>query len=323
MHQRFSNVLVVDDSEATRTMLVQGLEDAGYSALAAADGNEALEIIQESCPDYLITDWQMPIMNGEMLCRCVRSGGHERYVYLIIMTAHSDMLSVVDGLGSGADDYITKPIDLNELLARMQSGARILELDRRLTHVAEHDPLTGILNRRSLIHTVDRIIEMCCRSGRPASCIMMDLDHFKRINDEHGHLAGDSVLVQVAELLSRRFRATDCVCRYGGEEFAVFLPECNEEDAARCAERCRADIESFTEIQGINNPAITASFGVAEAKPASTSLQLIDRADAALRAAKKAGRNRVIAYSTLDPGNTGILPLDIASGSASDTFATP
>lgn len=299
MHQRFSNVLVVDDSEVTRTMLVQGLEAAGYSAVAAADGTEALEIIQESCPDYLITDWQMPIMNGEMLCRCVRSGGHERYIYLIIMTAHSDMLTVVDGLGSGADDYITKPIDLNELLARMQSGARILELDRRLTHVAEHDPLTGILNRRSLIHTVDRIIEVCCRSGRPASCIMMDLDHFKRVNDEHGHLAGDSVLVQVADLLSRRFRATDCVCRYGGEEFAIVLPECNEENAMRCAERCRQDIEHFAEIHGISESTITASFGVAEARPEETSLQLIDHADAALRAAKQAGRNRVVSFSGL------------------------
>jgi len=300
MQQKYPRVLVVDDSEVTRTMLSQGLEDAGYTAVAASDGNEALKAIQESCPDYLITDWQMPSMNGEMLCRCVRSTDHDQYIYLIIMTAHSDMLSLVDGLGSGADDYITKPIDMNELLARMQSGARILELDRRLTHLAEHDPLTGILNRRSLVGTVDRIIETCCRSGRPASCIMLDLDHFKTINDRHGHLIGDSVLVEVAQLLSSRFRSTDCVCRYGGEEFAIILSECNEKDAAMCAERCRTDIENFVAIQGIDRSLVTASFGVAEIKSEFTSLQLIDNADTALRAAKNAGRNRVVAFSSLD-----------------------
>lgn len=296
----FQNVLVVDDCETTRKVLRRGLMSAGYQVTTAPNGAEALKLIAECPPDYVVTDWRMPNVDGQLLCRCIRSADLEKYTYLILMTAHTEMMDLVDGLGAGADDYITKPVDMRELLARMQSGARILELDRRLTHVAGHDPLTGILNRRNLIGAMDRIIDLCRKRKRSVSAIMIDLDHFKDINDEYGHVMGDAVLVKVADLLLNQFRATDCVCRYGGEEFIIVLPECNEEGAFNCAERCREQIENAT-IDGEEPMRLGASIGVAELGQSESALQLIDDADNALLAAKKAGRNCVVKYSSLPP----------------------
>ena len=212
----FPKVLIVDDCEVTCLRLGKELSGLGYRIRTAHDGDEALRRMRESCPDYVITDWQMPNLDGKKLCQLIRSEGFESYIYLIIMTAHTDLLDLVDGLGAGADDYLTKPVDLRELQARMASGARILELDRRLTYVSVLDPLTGVMNRRNFVTSITQTIEICRRRHRPLSAIMLDLDHFKRVNDQHGHLVGDAVLVQVADVLQENFRNSDFVCRYGG-----------------------------------------------------------------------------------------------------------
>ena len=300
MNTKFRKVLVVDDCPIVTQRVSKTLRAEGYFVSTANSGAEALSQIEQKCPDYVITDWEMPNINGEMLCQILRTRKLNNYLYLIIMTAHSEMLSLVDGLGAGADDYITKPIVQTELLARMKSGARILELDRRLSFEAQHDPLTGILNRRALMPSIKSLARFCTRRETSLSCIMLDVDHFKSINDTHGHQAGDEVLVHVADRLASRFRSTDLVCRYGGEEFIIVLPDCDEAGAAACADRCRVEIEQLEFVSGNEKFSVTASFGCAELRTNEAAVELIDRADRALLAAKAKGKNVVVASSTIE-----------------------
>lgn len=293
MYPSFKNVLVVDDSEITRQVLCRGLCTTGYHVSSAEHGAEALSIILNSPPDFVITDWHMPNMTGQMLCRAIRSADLYRYVYVVMMTADVEAIDVVEGLAAGADDYITKPVALRELNAKLEAGARVLELDRKLTSAAECDALTGVLNRRSLTSNMGRLFRHCERLGQPVSMIMIDIDHFKRINDQHGHLAGDAILVRLAELLKSAFRSSDHIYRFGGEEFVVLLPNCELAGAALCAERCRAEIEAHRFVAGIEN--ITASFGIAQRQQDELPMQLLDRADALLYASKSKGRNLVTA----------------------------
>lgn len=299
MAAQFRKVLVVDDCAVVTQRIAKSLRAEGYFVTTANSGVEALALIDQSCPDYVITDWEMPNINGEMLCQILRTKSLEKYIYLIIMTAHSEMLTLVDGLGAGADDYITKPLNQSELIARLRSGARILELDRRLSYDAQHDPLTGVLNRRTLMPSMNSIARFCSSRKVPMSCIMLDVDHFKEINDTHGHQSGDEVLVHIANRLDSRFRSTDIVCRYGGEEFMVVLPDCNEAGAAACAGRCRAEIEQLHFTSGDTRFTVTASFGCAELKPSESPAELIERADRALMAAKSNGKNVVVISSDI------------------------
>lgn len=318
----FNKVLIVDDCHATVMRLAKELRSAGYVALTAHSGVEALEILKHNQLDYVITDWKMPEMNGELLCKCIRSLELNHYVYVILMTAHSELLDLVDGLGAGADDYITKPVNLRELMARLKSGSRILALDRRLCYAADHDPLTGVLNRRQLVPTVSRIMDICVRKKQPVSCIMLDLDHFKQINEVHGHFIGDHVLVQVAEVLSDRFRNVDFICRYGGEEFVVILPECDEQGAALCADRCRASIENLDCGKGDSAIRVTSSFGVSQLRENDSALSMVENADTALRAAKTNGRNRVVKFSNIENVRPPVinLPLtDVANGPSANS----
>ena len=285
------------------------LRAEGYLIKTASNGAEALAVIPDYCPDYVITDWNMPNVDGKMLCQCLRTASIEHYTYVILMTAHSDLLDLVEGLGAGADDYITKPVNIRELLARLTSGARILELDRRLHHVADHDALTGVLNRRNLFSSLSRVIEMCRRKRASVSCIMLDLDRFKKVNDEFGHVVGDQVLIRVAARLTSLFRNDDYICRYGGEEFAIVLPECDEQGAFHCAERCRLEIESQLFDSDNEHFQVTASFGVSQLNHGEGPTQMIDRADKALLWAKGKGRNAVVRNSEIPcclPTLTGV-----------------
>ena len=292
-------VLVVDDCDLTLRVIAKFLRSEGFLVSTASNGAEALEMVQDSYPDFVITDWQMPNVDGQMLCQCLRTAAFEKYMYLILMTAHSDMMNLVDGLGAGADDYITKPVNLAELGARMKCGARVLEMDRRLSYAAQHDPLTGVLNRRNLPDTMARSVKMCELKGAPISCIMLDVDHFKSVNDTHGHQVGDQVLINIAQSLSSRFRNADSVCRYGGEEFLIVLPECDEEGAGICAERCREEISRLTFRAGKESFQVSVSFGCAELGKDETAIDMIENADQALLAAKSRGRNNVMNFSNI------------------------
>lgn len=297
MFPEFNRVLVVDDCDTIRRWLEKHLGSHGYCVTGCGDGVEALAQLQTRTFNYVLTDWDMPRMDGEVLCRNIRT--ESRYIYTMMMTAHTESINLVAGFAAGADDFIVKPLILSELIARMQAGARILEIDSRMSQLANQDPLTGTLNRRTFIDRLSNELEVCRRRKQPLSCIMVDLDHFKRLNDEQGHVAGDNALRYVANILRKQFRASDYVYRYGGEEFCIVLVGTDEDGAHFCAERCRKEISSL-EVGELFHGDLTASFGVATSNDCTnTPIEMIERADAALREAKRNGRDQTIRYSSL------------------------
>ena len=257
-------VLLVDDDPAMLRLLCKWLKTAGYPVCTAADGQEALDAIESDCPDFLITDWEMPRINGLELCRKVRDTSLPHYIYTIFLTAKTGAAEMIAGLESGADDFLTKPVAEGELLARLQSGSRVLELERELSLMAHTDFLTGLLTQRTFYEALEKEWHRSTRLKLPLSCVMVDLDFFKQINDVYGHPAGDSVLKFVAELLLDNSRASDTVCRYGGEEFCILLPETEESDAAVWAERARARLAALRIPTDLKDMHITGSFGVAQ-----------------------------------------------------------
>jgi len=300
MSRNYKDVLLVEDDLLVRTYLALQLRRAGYQIREASNGRQALEMLKEDCPDYIITDWMMPETDGKELCKIVRAETLPHYVYIIMMTAHTDSMDVVAGLNAGADDFVAKPIVARELVARLQAGERFHRVEAQLRFHVAHDPLTKLLNRRAFEEIFDREVKRALRYNNSLSCIMIDLDNFKAINDEQGHLAGDFALKSVAVCLSDLIRATDYACRYGGEEFAILLPETEEIGAITLAERMRQEIGHLN-IEIDQKPLkLTSSLGVASLKPDHCDMELIREADMALLSAKKAGKNRVATID--DPG---------------------
>ena len=281
-----SSVLLVDDYDKIREMLRLHLELAGHEVDEAENGALALEAIEAAVPDVVILDVMMPVMDGVETCRRIRNSGRYAALYVIMLTAKSETSDKVNGLDVGADAYLTKPVAPEELLAHVRVGARTVK-DRRL---ALYDPLTELFNRRAFDTMLEREIAEWSRYQRPLSLVMLDLDHFKKVNDTHGHDAGDAVLKDLAALLRDSCRPSDVACRWGGEEFVWLMPETDLADAQLAAERLRAAIESHA-FQGAGR--MTASFGVTSAIEDDTAQPLIKRADEALYAAKEGGRNRV------------------------------
>jgi two-component system, cell cycle response regulator len=293
-------VLLGDDDPAMLRLLSRWLDHAGYPTRIAADGQEALDAIEQDCPDFIITDWEMPRIDGLELCRRVREMELPHYVYIVFLTAKTARGEIIAGLDIGADDFLCKPVSEAELLARLRSGSRVLELERRLSLMASTDFLTGLMTQRVFYENLEREWHRSKRLHLPLSCVMMDLDFFKQINDVHGHPAGDSVLKFVAELLLDNCRQSDTVCRYGGEEFCVMLPETGESDAGVWAERARSRLAALRNPMGSQTVRITGSFGVAQCRDdVQDSEKLVDLADQALLCAKRAGRDRVVNYSAL------------------------
>jgi diguanylate cyclase (GGDEF)-like protein len=216
---------------------------------------------------------------------------------------------VVAGLESGADDFLAKPIQPGELLARLRAGARVLALEERLRLQARCDSLTGLLTQRVFFQELDKEWSRAQRRRLSMSCLMLDVDFFKKVNDTYGHPAGDAVLEGVSRALTATCRASDVLCRYGGEEFAILLPETNEDEAMRCAERVRSALQAMTFRVGDRQIQVTASIGAASAAASVRDVkELIDRADQALLAAKQSGRNRSYRYSDLENDNGCLLP---------------
>ena len=282
------------------------LRQADYEVVSAEDGREALALFKERFFPIILTDLEMPEMDGLELCRAIRGNPAEGYVYIFLITARDSKKDIIVGLEAGADDYLTKPFNRSELIARLKTALRVLELEKSLKDAYEKirllsitDKLTGCYNRTYMDEYLAKEIARATRYSRPVSLIMADIDHFKRVNDTHGHQAGDLILKNFVLSIRKGMRKdVDWIARYGGEEFLMVLPETEFESAMSSAERLRRIVsESVTSYDG-KEIRITASFGVVGFNPSSRTKTIpweaiIEQADKALYQAKDEGRNRV------------------------------
>lgn len=301
-------VLVVDDDETLLEALEAAIVSFGHSCRTATNGIDAWRLHEAERADVILSDWDMPGMDGIELCKRTRVGADEAYTYFILMTAFDDKAHFLRGMEAGADDYQTKPIDLDELQARLVSAERVVTVYRRLANknaslrrdsqaairLASIDPLTGVANRLHLREDLESHLAQSHYDGVRCSVALCDIDHFKTYNDHFGHLAGDKVLRDVAQTIRGQLRRGDALYRYGGEEFLMVLPQQSVLDASRAAERARRAVEKLGIRTTAGNGTLTISIGVAELMPADKGIDSwMDRADVALYRAKAGGRNRV------------------------------
>ncbi len=296
-------VLIADDSATSRVVLKRALSTWGYEVVTAEDGEEAWAILAEPDPPPLaILDWVMPRLTGLEVCKKVRENPHrEPYTYILLLTSKNTKSETVEGFEAGADDYIVKPFDQHELQFRLRAGKRIIDLQMDLLKAREElreraskDLLTMLPNRAAIAATLDSEISRCHRDRRTVGVILLDIDHFKKINDTYGHFTGDAVLKETAMRLRGNMRQYDQIGRYGGEEFLVVLPNCDLDQAANQAERMRVRLHaSPMVVDGIEIP-VSASFGVTVSDGSERRPDLFVRvADEALYRAKAGGRNQV------------------------------
>jgi diguanylate cyclase (GGDEF)-like protein len=300
------HLLLVED-EPTQMLLTQRmLRRGGYEVETASNGAAALEKLSSGRFQFLVTDWEMPGMDGPTLCRKVRATRLPGYLYILLLTGQSSTRSVVIGLEAGADDYVRKPADEAELLARLAAGRRIVQLEQSLRdanaqiqHLSITDPLVSTYNRRYLNEQLIQEVEQARRRPQPLSAILADLDFFKSINDQHGHQVGDEVLKHFVSVARGAIRENiDWVARYGGEEFVVVLPATDLAAAVQVAEKIRDRCAASAAATGAGALQFTVSFGVASLAPgagptAAAAEELLRQADAALYRSKREGRNRV------------------------------
>ena len=296
-------ILIAEDDAISRRLLETILGKWGYEVVVALDGEQAWQVLQtENSPRLVILDWMMPGMDGIELCRRVRERLSVPYVYVLLLTARSQREDLLQGMDAGADDYVTKPFDANELKVRLRAGRRILDLQEQLMAAQEQlrdqasrDPLTGIWNRTAVFEVLRREVARSERESSPLAVAMADLDHFKNLNDTYGHMAGDAVLREATRRMSTCIRSYDAIGRYGGEEFLVVLPGCDEQSAAGRAERLRGAIVNKPFDTSEGRITVTCSLGVASTSSGANGdvESLLRAADAALYRAKANGRNRV------------------------------
>ena len=310
-------ILAIDDDPILRTLLEKLLVLKGYQVKVARDGKEGLRLAIDFSPQIIITDWKMPEMDGLAMCQALRGSEEGERVYIILLTAQETEDSLVEAFDAGVDDYIVKPFNKRVLMARLHAGERIIRLHealsrkehelrgvvadlaitvRQLHDLAMKDPLTRLPNRR---HGLERLEQEWAfanrRQNRSLSVLLLDIDRFKHINDQHGHGVGDEVLKHVAKIIERSARSEDLSCRLGGEEFLVICPETGLKSAQSVAERIRQAIDAADLPTTAGVLRVTASIGVAERTPEIASpAELIRLADEAMYAAKNSGRNRVV-----------------------------
>jgi two-component system cell cycle response regulator len=294
-------ILIADDDPVSSRILEKSATEWGYRVVKVPSGPGAWAALQKRAIRIAVLDWMMPGLDGPEICRRARAQIRGRYVYIILLTSKSLTRDIIAGIRSGADDYMTKPVNLPELQARLQAGRRIIELEdslratqKRLTVLATRDSLTGLWNRAAILRFLKEELEHGRRQSSPTGVIMLDLDHFKQINDLRGHQAGDAILKAAARRLQSGVRPYDRVGRYGGDEFLVVLPNCGLLEVAKVAERLRVSAAS-RKRGGAKAGPITFSLGctssVCFAEPGVDGMILT--VDEALYASKRGGRNRV------------------------------
>lgn len=309
-------VLVVEDDSVMLKLLEAMLRTAGHTVRLARNGVEALRLIEQEPPQLLISDWMMPEMDGITLCRKLREHSEWRNVYMIILTGQESSDRLVEAFEAGADDYLVKPIISKIFFARLRGAQRIIQTqqelafdreqlqrvsndliaaNRHLKSLALTDSLTGLPNRRAAMERLEQEWLRTRRGSHPLACMMVDIDHFKLVNDKFGHPVGDLALKCIAQSLRQVARAQDVVCRMGGEEFLVICPDADIHAAYQCAERLRQHVAALT-VDHVNPPLrLTISIGISEVRSEMTTLdELLVRADNCLYAAKQAGRNRIV-----------------------------
>lgn len=296
-------VLIAEDDFISSKFLENFLGKMGFTPITAADGMDAWKALhQDGDIRLVVSDWMMPRMDGVELCRRIRAEASERYVYFIVITAKDNREDVIEGLEAGADDFIVKPFNAEELKCRVEIGQRILDLQDRIVNLACTDGLTLALTRRELFKRLKEEVQRAARKETPLSIIMADIDYFKAINDKYGHAAGDEVLLQFADQLRQQCREYDFLGRYGGEEFVLTLPDTRNDQAVEVAKRICSDVAAMeVYLPNADEPVcITASFGVATYfgdVPQAVPEELVDRADKAMYEAKAKGRNTVCSSS--------------------------
>jgi two-component system, cell cycle response regulator len=297
-------VLIADDDDVLRHILEASLTKWGYDVIVARNGIEAWSLLQgNDAPRLAILDWIMPGMDGVEVCREIRRREDRTYTYVLLLTAKHRKEDVIAGMEAGADDYISKPFDPQELKVRLRAGRRILDLQAELLSArdtlhqqATHDGLSGLLNRSAALDVLRHELERADRQSVPLCVMLADFDHFKDINDTYGHTIGDAVLCEAARRMRASVRSYDTIGRYGGEEFLFILPGCDAESARGQAERLKASITA----DNIELPHMTISFtisiGVVIRQNATIGDldSIVQAADAALYEAKMRGRNRVV-----------------------------
>ena len=300
-------ILVADDEPVNLALLKRRLELESYQVVTAQNGREAVERALTSAPDLVILDVMMPEMNGLDACRLLKADAATRDIPVIFLSALDDTETKVSGLSLGANDYISKPFRVEELMARVNVAIRLKRERDHLRHSAEEarrraeraremsmtDGLTGLLNRYGLHSALQRELAEARRYARPLSCLIIDVDNFKGVNDTYGHTAGDAALMQLARVLTETVRGSDVVCRYGGEEFLVLAPETHLEGALSLGEKVRQAAIERLFGDGERIFPLTVSIGAAELAIQESGHDMIARADRALYQAKGEGRNRV------------------------------
>jgi diguanylate cyclase (GGDEF)-like protein len=297
-----NKILIAEDDPISRRLLEVFLTKWGYEVVIATTGTEALQLLQRmDAPRLAVLDWMMPGLEGVQVCQRIREQKDRPYIYLLLLTARTQKEDLLKGLESGADDYLTKPFDAQELRARLHVGQRVLELQDNLTLAGEellyratHDALTGAANRGVILDTLRRERSRQAREGGSFGIILLDLDHFKFVNDTHGHLVGDAVLQETVRRMNASVRAYDTVGRYGGEEFLIVVPASEKAGLIGLSERIRLAIGERPIKTDSGDVSITASLGIAVSNQAAPldSQQMLQLADDALYRAKARGRNR-------------------------------
>jgi two-component system, cell cycle response regulator len=305
--QSSMRILIAEDDLTARTILVGILKKWGYDPLAVKDGKAACEVLsQPGAPHLVILDWMMPEMDGLDVIRFIRSHFIEQVPYIILLTSKDEKGDILVGLEAGANDYVRKPFDHEELYARIRVGQRTLELQTRLyethqtlAHLAAHDALTGILNRRAILEQLSKELARSVRTGSRniddrLSIGYFDIDHFKQINDQYGHLTGDEVLRATVNVLVKQMRPYDWIGRLGGDEFLILAPGTDEGNSRLVFERLVKAVAGHTVVSGSAAISVTLSMGVTISHLESSVDQLLDCVDKVMYQAKREGGNRVV-----------------------------